>query len=169
MTFNSIEELKSYILSKSQLAVRVAQEEVYGIIHKFLKQYYSEYDPSVYERTYQLLRSLVKTEVVSTGNGWEACIYFDIGSLDYTIKTFTKSEYYWDGAYHNPFSGKVSSNGVFSNPEGSGQKVMESAAHGQHGGKAKGTAVWDESVDVLNKEAVNILRKWLEYYGVPVK
>ena len=102
MTFNSMEELKNYILSKSQSAVRVAQEEVYGIIHKFVKQYYSEYDPSVYERTYQLLRSLVKTDVISTGNGWEAQIYFDIGALDYTIKTFTKPSYYWDGVYHSP-------------------------------------------------------------------
>ena len=169
MTFNSMEELKNYILSKSQIAIRVAQEEVYGIIHKFVKQYYSEYDPSVYERTYQLLRSLVKTDVISTGNGWEAQIYFDIGALDYTIKTFTKSDYYWDGAYHNPFNNDMSSNGVFQNPKGSGEKTMQSAAHGYHGGKASGTAIWDEPIKILNREAINILKKWLIKYDIPLK
>ena len=169
MTFNSFGELKNYILSKSQIAIRVAQEEVYGIIYKFVKQYYSEYDPSVYERTYQLLRSLVKTEVVPTDNGWEAQIYFDIGALDYTIKTFTKPEYYWDETYHSPFCSATSTDGVFENPKGSGQKVVESAMHGKHGGKASGTAIWDESKRILDREAINILKKWLERYGIPLK
>ena len=170
MTFDSLDALESYILSRSQVAIRQAQEEVYGIINKFLKQYYSEYDPSVYERTNQLLRSLVKTNIIHTGNCWEAYIYFDIGSLDYTIKTFTRPSYYCDGSYHNPFNPKSTSpDGVFNNPEGSGQLVVESAAHGKHGGKSSGTAVWDSSIKILNKEAINILKKWLKYNGIPVK
>ena len=165
-----MQELKNYVLSKSQVAIKVAQEEVYGIIYKFLKQYYSEYDPSVYERTYQLLRSLVKTDVMPTDNGWKAYIYFDISSLDYTIKLFTKPKYYYDETYHNPFNpSDTSENGVFNNPKGSGQLVVESAMHGEHGGKASGTAVWDESMKILKNGAYDILTKWLKYYGIPLK
>ena len=87
MTFDSVDALKSYILSRMQPAVQKAQEQVYQVIDRFVKEYYAEFSPEVYERTYQLYRSLVKSDIKSTGNGYEACVYFDIGALDYAMKT----------------------------------------------------------------------------------
>lgn len=167
MTFDSIDALKSYILSRSQSAIIKAQEQVYQVIDRFVKEYYAEYSPDVYERTYQLYRSLVKSEVVQTGNGWIANVYFDLDTLDYQIKHFTR--YTTDGGYMNPYNGDVSSDGTFSNPDGSAEKVMESAAHGSHGGYKNGTAIWDEPIALLNTEAYNILKRMLISEGIPVR
>lgn len=167
MNFNSMGELKDYILSKSGTAVKLAQERVYQVIHRFVKEYYAEYSPEVYERTYQLFRSLVKSEVKSTGNGWVAEVYFDIGMLDYQIKHLTK----WptDGGYMNPYNGDISSDGSFPNPSGSAQKTMEAAARGEHGGYKVGTAIWTDPLLLLYKDGYNMLKRALVDAGIPVK
>ena len=149
MTFNSLDSLKSYILSKSQGALQMAVEQVYQIIDRFVKEYYSEYSPEVYERTYQLYRSLVKSDVVSTGNGWKAYVYFDIDQLDYAMK-------------------RVNGRNI-PNSGWSEEKTLSAAAHGSHGGYTSGTAIWDDSLPIVNKEIVNILRRTLIENGIPVK
>lgn len=167
MTFDSIEALKSYILSKSQVAIQKAQEQIYQVIDRFVKEYYAEYSPIVYERTYQLYRSLVKSEIIYTGNGWEAQVYFDISMLDYQIKQLHGNPV--DGGYMNPYNGAISPDGTFSNPKGSAELVMESAAHGSHGGWAGGTAIWDDPIAILNVEAYNILKRMLISEGIPIR
>lgn len=167
MTFDSIDALKSYILSQTKIAVQKAEEQIYQILDRFMKEYYAEYSPEVYERTYQLYRSLVKSEVIPTGNGYEAHVYFDATNLDYQIKHLTS--YPVDGGYMNPYNGAISSDGTFPNPKGSAELSLESAMHGSHGGKASGTAVWDESIAVLNTEAYNILKRMLIDSGIPIK
>ena len=104
MTFHSIEELKQYILSHSQNALQKATEQVYQIINRFVKEFYAEYSPSMYDRTYQLYQSLVKTDVEVSGNGCTAYVYFDFSSLVYMTG---------------------------SRPSGS--QVMNAAAYGGHG------------------------------------
>lgn len=167
MTFDSLEALKSYILSKSGVAIKMAQEKVFRLIEDYILKYYTEFDPAVYERTYQLLCSLVKTAVVSTGNGWVAEVYFDASTLDYHIKHMTKVKV--DGGYMNPYNHVITSNGVFQNSKGDANKVLESAAHGSHGGYTSGTAIWDDPMKILNKEAYNMLKKALIDAGIPVK
>ena len=90
MTFNTMDELENYILEKTRQAMIPIQEQVYTIVDRFLKQYYAEYDPIIYERTYQLYQSLVKTGIKKTANGYEAYVYFDVDKLDYAFKTFKK-------------------------------------------------------------------------------
>ena len=167
MTFKSVAELEQYILSKMQSAIIKAQEQIYQVIDRFVKEYYAEYTPEVYERTYQLYRSLVKSEIIHTGKGYKANVYFDLTNLDYQVKRLTKwkDEY----GYRNPFNNAYSPNGIFLNPKGSAEKVMQSAAHGSHGGYKNGTAIWDESIAVLNTEAYEILKRMLKESGVPVK
>ena len=140
---------------------------VFLIINRFVKEYYAEFSPAVYERTYQLFRSLVKTDVRSTGNGWVAEVYFDASMLDYQIKHLTK----WptNGGYMNPFNGAISSDGSFPNPKGSADLVLQSAAHGSHGGYTSGTAIWDEPLAILNTEAINILKRELIAAGIPIR
>lgn len=149
MVFNSMEALKNHILSCSKVAVEKAQEQVYQIINNFLKQYYSEFDPSVYERTEQLLHSLVKADIQPSGNGWTASVYFDITTLNYSMKTI---------------------NGIqVPNKGWSEEKTLTAAAHGSHGGYIEGIAVFDDPLEVLNTEAYNILKNMLIESGVPVK
>jgi len=167
MTFNSVEALKNYILSKSKVAIRLAQERVYQIIDRFVKQYYAEYTPEVYERTYQLYRSLVKSDIVQTNNGWEAQVYFDLDALDYKMKNLTK----WpvDGGYMNPYNGAISPDGSFPNPKGSAELTLQAAGRGEHGGYKVGTAIWTDPLIVLWNNQRDIFKKALIDAGITVK
>ena len=151
MTFDSMDALKNYILSRSKVAIQMAQEKVYQVIDRFVKEYYAEYDPIVYERTYQLYRSLVKADIQQTANGWEAEIYFDLDALDYHMRRMNGK---WYSRKDNSWSE---------------QKTLSSAAHGHHGGKYAGTAIWDEPMIVLWKNKHDILKKALLDAGIPVK
>lgn len=144
MVFNSVEEIKAYILSQSASAINQAKEMIYQVLDKFVKQYYAEYSPEMYERTYQLYRSLVKTDIVSTGDGWEATVYFDFNRLVYT-----------------------------SGSSPSGKQVMDAAAYGGHGAEGlrvvQGkTGIWNDSIVILDKQAYEILKKTLLQNGIPI-
>ncbi len=145
MTFHSVEELKQYILSRSQNALQKATEQVYQIINRFVKEFYAEYSPSMYDRTYQLYQSLVKTDVEVSGNGCTAYVYFDFSSLVYMTG---------------------------SRPSGS--QVMNAAAYGGHGAEglhviAGGTGIWSEPMQILSTEAIEILKRMLIAEGIPIK
>lgn len=145
MTFHSVEELKQYILSRSQNALQKATEQVYQIINRFVKEFYAEYSPSMYDRTYQLYQSLVKTDVEVSGNGCTAYVYFDFSSLVYMTGS-----------------------------QPSGSQVMNAAAYGGHGAEglhviAGGTGIWSEPMQILSTEAIEILKRMLIAEGIPIK
>ena len=145
MVFDSIKAIEKDIMKKSRLAIMKAQDEVYVIIKKFVYQYYSSYDPVMYERTYQLLASLVQTRIVSTGNGYTAEVYFDYDSLKYNT-----------GA------------------KPSGLQVMDAAAYGGHGAEGLrvidgSVGIWNDPKQVLDAQAMQILKKNLIEAGIPIK
>lgn len=162
MTFNSYNELEKYILSKSQVAIKLAQDKVANIINHFLTQYYNEFSPLFYLRTYQLLNSLVKTDIKSTGNGWVAEVYFDLSALDYSIRV-VPIQFPW-ADHHSTFHRKewTGANDAW---------VLETAMTGElpHGGAYGGTAIWTESMKELTKGKIEILKKALIDAGIPVK
>ena len=149
MTFTSMDALKNYILSRSKDAIARSQEQIYQVINRFVKEYYAEWSPAVYERTYQLFRSLVKSDIKSTGNGWIAEVYFDLEALDYHMKLV---------------------NGVKVPNQGwSEEKTLQSAARGEHGGYKVGTAIWADPVAILTNEGYEILKRMLIESGIPIK
>lgn len=152
MTFSNSKELKNYILKKGERAIAQAQEQVYLVINRFLKEYYAEFNPSLYERTYQLFQSLVKTNVKQVGNGVYAEVYFDLDALDYHMKRLHGHE--------------------IANKGWSEEKTLEAAmTGGTHGGyrAESNTEVWTESLSVLGTEGYNILRRALIQNGIPVR
>lgn len=145
MTFTSTEQIKEYLLSCMKDAVIDAQEKVYKVLDEFLNKFYSSYDPSVYERMYYLLRSLVKSELISTGNGYKANVYFDYSSLHYTT-----------GA------------------KPSGLQVVTAAASGGHGAEGLhieqgSVGIWDDPMRILNSDMYKILKQSLIDAGIPIK
>lgn len=145
MIFKSTKELESYLLPKCKNALMKSQEQVYQIIDRFVKEFYADYSPELYERTYQLYCSLVKSEIISTGSGYEAHVYFDPDSLDYVT-----------GA------------------KPSGEQVVSAAAHGGHGATGlrvvpRAVGIWDDPMQILSTEAINILKKMLISEGIPIK
>ncbi len=164
MVFKNEEELKRFLLHKCRNALAKSQEKVYEIVDKFLNDFYADYTPSptyvdwdgkvksktyYYQRTYQLLHSLVKAEVVPTGNGYEARVYFDYSSLSYP-----------DG--NQP----------------SGAEVMAAAAQGLHGAIGSnfqyvsgnsGVGIWNDPIRELDAKAIGILKSMLIAEGIPIK
>lgn len=146
MVFKSEKELKEFILKKCKNALIKSQEQVYQIINRFIKEFYAEFSPEMYERTYQLYRSLVKSEIIYTGNGYEAKVYFDLSSIGYETG---------------------------SRP--SGEQVMQAAEWGRHGAMGlavadfKGTSIWHEPLEILDAEAIEILKRMLIAEGIPIK
>lgn len=159
MVFKSEKELERFILKKSRLALLKAQDEVYRIIKKFIYDYYNDYDPSFYDRTYQLLSSLVESRIISTGKGYRAEVYFALDKLSY-------SKYAWQGG----------------DPP-SGEEVFEAAKRGLHGaigdagggwqylymGGNTGVNIWSDPIRELDEKAINILKKMLIAEGIPIK
>ena len=147
MVFKNKKQLEEFLLAKCKNAITKAQSEIYRIIDRFVKEFYSDYSPEMYERTYQLYRSLVASEIVSTGSGFKAEVYFDFSSLNYVT-----------GA------------------QPSGKQVLDAAAYGGHGAEglrvvagSTGVGVWNDSVQIISAEAIEILKGMLIAEGIPIK
>ena len=155
MVFKNEKQVESFLLKKSRQAMLKAQDKAYVIIKRFLYQFYSEYDPTVYERTRQLLESLVQSRIVSDGKGYKAEIYFDVDGLNYVT-----------------------------GGQPTGEQVMAAATQGLHGAigdipnsdkKFKyvdignGTKIWEDPIKKLNAEAIDILVGMLRTEGIPIK
>lgn len=146
MVFKNEKQLKDFLLKKCKVALAATQEKVYKIVDMHVQRFYADYDPVMYERTYQLMHSLVKSNIHSNGNGYEAEVYFDLGSIGYDT-----------GA------------------KPSGEQVMNVAAIGGHGADGlrvvyfQGADAWNTPLDILDLEAINILVQELRLAGIPIK
>ena len=156
MTFNNEKELKNFLLNKCKSALIKSQEQVYQIINRFVKEYYAEFSPEMYERTYQLYQSLVKSDIRPSTNGYEAYVYFDVSTLDHYSHTIRVhgNKYTYEGKH-----------------KWSEQQILDTALTGglPHGGYAGGTAIWIEALAMLNIEAINVLKRMLASVGIPIK
>lgn len=146
MVFKNQKELERFIMKQSRQALMKAQDKVYEIIHRFFEQYYQEFIPQEYIRTDKLLESLVKSQIVADGKGYKAEVYVDLNYLNYIY----------------PYGSQPS-----------GQDVMDAANEGRHGvewtAKDDGTAIWSESIQKLDANAINILKDMLISEGIPIK
>ena len=147
MVFKNENDLKIYLLEQCREALKMAQDEIYHIINQFVKEFYRDYSPEMYERTFQLYNSLVKSDIVRIGNGYRAEVYFDYGTLEYLT-----------GA------------------KPSGKQVMDAAAYGEHGAYGLhveygriGTSIWTDPMRILSNEAIQILKKRLIEAGIPIR
>lgn len=147
--FQNEAQLKSFLLEKCKSAVANAENKVYAIIKESLVKYYRDYDPILYDRTNQLLYSLVKSDVKILGNRVVAEVYFDIDGLNYMTGNMP-----------------------------TGEEVMAAASQGVHGaigdnllyrhGKS-GVDVWNTPIIKIDAELIRILERELRAAGIPLK
>ena len=146
MVFKNETELKNFLMKKCRNALVKSQQQVYQIIDRFVKEFYAEFSPEMYKRTYQLYCSLIKSDIISTKSGYKAEVYFDLSNIDYVTG---------------------------SRP--SGEQVMQAAEWGRHGAMGlavadfKGTSIWHEPLKILDAQAINILERMLRAEGIPIK
>lgn len=61
-------QLKRAMQQAAKQALSEVEEQLKVCIDNYVRQYYTEYTPHQYKRTYQFLRSITKTEVSVRGN-----------------------------------------------------------------------------------------------------
>ena len=131
-------------------ALQMTQDEIYQVIQEYIVKYYKEpvfrngtsAIPFLYDRSYKMLNSLIKTNIVSTGNGLSCTVEVDPHYLDYE---------YMGGA--------------------SGLDVWLSANEQFHGWSIEGDIrVWDDAMAEigLEKGIKYIMKKNLKKCGVPI-
>lgn len=110
------------------LADKVA-DKVKSNIEEFIKNYYHEYDPERYERTWRLLNSVIKSKPKKIANGYEVDVYIDT-SIEYPSM--------WNGEHWNMGN------------------TMFMANKGQHGRYATGYPhLWDEAYsDTISNDEI---------------
>lgn len=156
MVFKSEEQLKNFLLGKCKNAIAQAEEKVHRTIDDCLQQFYGEFTPNEYIRTQQLLHSLVRSGIKSTGNGYEAEVYFDVDKLNYQ-----------QGAVELQHTGE---HGMYGNATWDGETVLRVAMESgvPHGGYAEGTAIWSASMSKLGN-ILKLLEQELKAQGIPIK
>ena len=144
-------DLTKIIESRIQQALKITQQEIFEVIQKYIADYYKEpvfrngtsAIPLLYDRTYKLLNSLIKTDIIKTNGTISCSVEIDPNYLDYQ------------------YIGGIS-----------GLDVMLSANEQFHGWSIEGDMrIWDDAMAELGLEPgiKYIMKKNLKKCGVPVK
>lgn len=139
----TVAQIKADLTKKVGVAMEGVKKQVYDIFFNVLMQYYTEYEPSVYNRTYQVMQlaeniATAGVKVRRVGASFE--VYFDGSMLNYTTGT-------WSG-------GRVLDN------------VMVEGDHGR--ASSGGTAVWTEAMSIINPQIKSIIKQELIKAGIPI-
>ena len=98
-TVRNWNEFQKIIEGRIQLALKQTQDVVAKCLQESITDYYKEKIfrggtssiPAVYERTYTLLNSMVKTDVVKNGNTFHCEVKIDDSYLSYTYPNSTNT------------------------------------------------------------------------------
>lgn len=82
MACKNDKELTKQIRDIMEGAVREAQLKAYDVVKSFINEYYKEYDPKEYQRTYAFFKSLVRSEIKKTATGYQCSVYLDPDLMD---------------------------------------------------------------------------------------
>lgn len=147
----SMNDLTKILESRIQQALKMTQQEIFEVIQQHITDYYKEpvfrngtsAIPMLYNRTYKLLNSLIKTDIIKSGGTISCTVEIDPNYLNYQ---------YMGGA--------------------SGLDVMLSADQAFHGWSVEGDMrIWSDSLSELGLKPgiLYIMKNNLKKCGVPVK
>lgn len=146
----SMSDLTRILESRIQQALKMTQQEIFEVIQQHITDYYKEpvfrngtsAIPMLYDRSYKLLNSLIKTDIAKSGGTISCSVEIDPNYLNYQ---------YMGGA--------------------SGLDVMLSAEQAFHGWSVEGDIrIWLDSLSELGLEPgiLYIMKSNLKKCGVPV-
>ncbi|MDE7423636.1 MAG: hypothetical protein K2N51_08090 [Lachnospiraceae bacterium] len=147
----SMNDLSGIIESRIQQALKMTQQEIFNVFQEHITDYYKEpvfrngtsAIPMMYDRTYKLLNSLIKTDIVKSGGTISCTVEIDPNYLNYK------------------YMGGVS-----------GLDVMLSANEQFHGWSIEGDIrIWDDAMAELGLKPgiLYLMKNNLKKCGVPVK
>lgn len=136
----SIKDLNKILEQRATMAMKMAQKDIGECIQESINEYYKERVfrggiscvPEVYDRTYKLLNSMVKTEIVKSGNTLSCKVGISDDYLNYKYPGTNG----WDGV------------------DATGRDVLDwNNVDGSHGGSVDGDwKIWDEAMRTLGGE-----------------
>lgn len=130
-------DLKNFVNERIAVALELTRDEIFKIVLHYCEEYYDEYLPNEYHRTYKLLHNCQKSEISKNGNEYS----FWVGWNDNYLKFIYPGE-----------------------DEVSGLWVLQEYNSGTHGtylpfGK-RGSNFWDLSItDIENQGGINNIFK----------
>ena len=147
----SMSDLTKILESRIQQALKMTQQEIFEIVQQHITDYYKEpvfrngtsAIPMLYDRTYRLLNSLIKTDIVKTNGTISCSVEIDPDYLNYQ------------------YMGGIS-----------GLDVMLSAEQAFHGWSVEGDMrIWSDSLAELGLKPgiLYLIKTNLKKCGVPVK
>lgn len=79
---NNMNDLQKALMPTMTKMVDVMAERVYQTLNYFLDEYYKDWTPESYRRTFDFLRSAVKVDAKPYRNGVRASVYIDYDAMD---------------------------------------------------------------------------------------
>ena len=152
MVITSKLQLKLALEEKIRKSMQDLKEHIYNTVDEFLQEFYGEFTPVMYKRTKQFLHSLVSTEVIYTGKGFEFKVYIDYSKVNYRQK-------------------KVRVKNVVYTMENKGlsdEEIMNRNLQGYHG-REKGTSICEKALSELIPNIVSKLKSYMRANGISVK
>lgn len=86
IVIKSMSDLTKIIESRIQQALKMTQQEIFEVIQKHITDYYHEFTPRMYQRTWEFLDSLIKTNIVKTNGTISCTVEIDRNYLSYRYK-----------------------------------------------------------------------------------
>ena len=147
----SMNDLNKILESRIKQALKMTQDEIFKVLQKHITEYYKEpvfrdgtsAIPMIYDRTYKMLNSLIKTDIVKNGNTLSCTVEIDPDYLNYK---------YIGGM--------------------SGLDIMLSAEQAFHGWAIEGDIqIWGDALTELGLKPgiLYLMKSNLKKCGVPVK
>lgn len=79
----SMDDLTRIVELRIQKALKMTQQEIFEVIQQHIADYYKEYTPYTYQRTWKFLNCLIKTEAVKSAHGISCSVEIDKDYLSY--------------------------------------------------------------------------------------
>lgn len=146
--------------------LETTRNKIYDAIKLSINQYYSEYHPGRYDRSYKFLKSLVKTDIVRRGNELVCEVKIDEDYLDYIYpnpNNFTPDSYPQDtdGRDATGFDVVSWANRQFPNDNEPGGN------HGYTVNEGRPDGFWDGTMEELG-DIITLMKQNIEKQGVKI-
>lgn len=139
------------------------RDKIYKAIDKSIREYYSEFQPTRYERTYKFLNSLVKTNIVERGNELYCEVKIDEDYLNYTYPFTGKYNpsypHHYDGRFAEGYDVVSWANRKFPNDE------FEGGTHGFTIDTGRDDGFWDGTMEELG-DIIALMKQNIQKQGI---
>lgn len=164
-TIRNGKDLEDFLRRVAYSMLEATRNKIYEAIRLSINEYYSEYSPSAYERSYRFLNSLVKTDIIRHGNELYCEVKIDEDYLSYVYlypnkfkPSYPQDEYGRDATGYDIVSW---ANRQFPNDE------FEGGNHGYTVDEGRSDGFWDGTLEELG-DIISLMKHNMQKQGIKV-